>query len=338
MAEIIIGIGTSHGPLLATPPEEWHQRRENDQRVRAHPFRGGSYSFDELVALRAAENLPAQITLEVKKERYAACQAALDHLGEVWAASGADIAVIFGNDQMEIFDHDQIPGFAVYYGAEIPSTPLSAEELAKKPPGIAIAEVGYRPREPRAYPGLPALGEHLIASLVADGFDIAASNRLPGGKSGIPRVPHAYGFVYERIMRGKVVPNVPVLTNTFYAPNQPRVARCIAMGRAAARAILSWNSDLRVGLFGSGGLSHYAIDEVLDRRVLDAMRRGDTDSLRDLPENQLLVGTSEIKNWLPLAAASEEAGLKMNFVDYVPCYRSEAGTGNAMGFAAWSAA
>ena len=29
-------------------------------------------------------------------------------------------------------------------------------------------------------------------------------------------------------------------------------------------------------------------------------------------------------------------GFKMKLLDYVPCYRSEAGTGNAMAFATWS--
>jgi hypothetical protein len=335
MAKIICGLGTSHGPLLAIPPEEWQLRADNDRRVPAHPFRGKSYSFDELVALRAEENLPAQITLEVRRRRFQACQAALDRLADLWLASGADAAVIFGNDQMEIFDRDHIPGFAVYYGKEIPSSPLSEAELAKKPPGIALAEASYRPPEPRHYPGLPDLGQHLISALIEAGFDVGASGRLPAGPSGVPRVPHAYGFIYERIMRGQVVPNVPVLTNTFYPPNQPRVGRCIEMGRAVARAIKSWDSDARVGLFGSGGLSHYAIDERLDRKVLDALAQGDVESLRSLPENQLLVGTSEIKNWLPLAAASEEAGLPMHLLDYVPCYRSEAGTGNAMAFAWW---
>ena len=28
-------------------------------------------------------------------------------------------------------------------------------------------------------------------------------------------------------------------------------------------------------------------------------------------------------------------GKKMTLVDYVPCYRTEAGTGNAMGFVYW---
>jgi hypothetical protein len=335
MAKIICGLGTSHGPLLAIPPEEWHLRADNDRRVPAHPWRGKSYSFAELAELRRDERLEEQITLAMRQQRFAACQAAMDRLADLWAASGADAAVIFGNDQMEIFGRDNIPGFAVYYGKEIASSPLSEAELAKKPPGIALAEASYRPAEPRRYPGQPELALHLIAALIEAGFDVGASDDLPAGKSGVPRVPHAYGFVYERIMRGKVVPNVPVLTNTFYPPNQPRAQRCIAMGRAVARAIMGWNSDARIGLFGSGGLTHYAIDETLDRHVLSALERGNVDSLRDLPENQLQVGTSEIKNWLPLAAACEEAGLPVRFLDYVPCYRSEAGTGNAMAFAWW---
>src|SRR5437868_1066185 len=120
MAKIVLGMGTSHGPLLAIPPEEWQLRADNDRRVPAHPFRGKSYSFDELVSLRAAENLPDQITLEVRRRRFQACQTALDRLATLWSEANVDAAIIFGNDQMEIFDRDNIPGFAVYYGAELP--------------------------------------------------------------------------------------------------------------------------------------------------------------------------------------------------------------------------
>jgi len=37
----------------------------------------------------------------------------------------------------------------------------------------------------------------------------------------------------------------------------------------------------------------------------------------------------------PVIAAMNTAGLKYHQIDYVPCYRSEAGTGNAMCFAYW---
>jgi len=33
MAKIICGLGSSHGPLLAIPPEEWHLRADNDRRL-----------------------------------------------------------------------------------------------------------------------------------------------------------------------------------------------------------------------------------------------------------------------------------------------------------------
>ena len=46
-------------------------------------------------------------------------------------------------------------------------------------------------------------------------------------------------------------------------------------------------------------------------------------------------GTSEIKNWIALSGALAPTGLHMELVDYVPCYRTEAGNGCAMGFAEW---
>ena len=42
-----------------------------------------------------------------------------------------------------------------------------------------------------------------------------------------------------------------------------------------------------------------------------------------------------MKNWVPVAGAMAELGFAMTLVDYVPCYRSLAGTGNAMCFAHW---
>ncbi|HYK58157.1 MAG TPA: hypothetical protein VEV85_01895, partial [Bryobacteraceae bacterium] len=76
--------------------------------------------------------------------------------------------------------------------------------------------------------------------------------------------------------------------------------------------------------------------EQFDREVLDALKRDDAAALSRLAENMFQSGTSEIKNWIAVAGAMAEAGLSMNLLDYVPCYRSEAGTGSAMGFVVWS--
>jgi 3-O-methylgallate 3,4-dioxygenase len=46
-------------------------------------------------------------------------------------------------------------------------------------------------------------------------------------------------------------------------------------------------------------------------------------------------GTSETKNWIATLGVLSTTNYEMNLLDYVPCYRSEAGTGNAMAFATW---
>src|SRR6201996_1812506 len=76
MAKIVLGVGTSHGPMISTPPDQWHLRAADD-RQQTHPFREGTYSFDELAELRRDEGIAEQITLEVWQARHAACQTAL---------------------------------------------------------------------------------------------------------------------------------------------------------------------------------------------------------------------------------------------------------------------
>jgi hypothetical protein len=85
----------------------------------------------------------------------------------------------------------------------------------------------------------------------------------------------------------------------------------------------------------SGGLTHFVIDEELDQTILKAMAKGDEDALAKIPENLFKVGTAETKNWFPVIAAMNAEGRRYHLVDYVPCYRSEAGTGNAMAFVYW---
>src|SRR6266545_1407018 len=242
MAKIVLGMGASHGPLLATPPEQWGGRVEADRRNPALAYRDGTFKFEELAKLRAKENLQEQIKLPTKQKRYDACQRAM-----------------------------------------------------------------------------------------------AESARLPQSlSSNISGLPHAYGFIYRRIMQENFVPAVPLFINTFYPPNQPSVRRCFSLGKALADAIASWDADLRVAVIGSGGMSHFVVDEELDRGFLDAMQRKDADALISIPPYNFRSGTSELKNWIPVAGAMNEVGLEMSLIDYQPLYRSAAGTGSGMAFAYWS--
>jgi len=335
MAEIVLGIGTSHGPMLSTPWEKWGGRVAADKQLGFHDFRGGAYSFDELVELRREEHLAEQITPERWQERSAACEVALEVLAAKYAEVAPDVAVIVGNDQRELFLEDNFPAFSVFWGDSIQNNPRTEKQIAVLPPGIAIAERGHVPPENTTYPGHPELGKHIIESLIDAHFDVAASSRLPKGSGYVNGIPHAFGFIYRQIMKDDVTPNVPILVNTFYPPNQPKANRCYALGKALKDAIESWNSDARVAIFASGGLSHFVIDEDLDRKVIDALINHDHKSLIAIPENLYQSGTSEIKNWIPVAAVMDECEKTMTLVDYVPCYRSEAGTGNAMGFLYW---
>ena len=70
--------------------------------------------------------------------------------------------------------------------------------------------------------------------------------------------------------------------------------------------------------------------------MLEAMQSGDVDTLVNEPQEIFESGTSETKNWFAAIGALSGTGFKMDLLDYVPCYRSEAGTGNAMGFAIWN--
>jgi hypothetical protein len=135
-------------------------------------------------------------------------------------------------------------------------------------------------------------------------------------------------------MRDRVVPMLPVMVNTYFPPNQPTAGRCYDFGKALRRAIESWDAGARVAVVASGGLSHFVIDEELDQRVLGAFRSRDTASLGALSQGELMSGTSEIRNWLVLAGATEQ--LELELLDYVPTYRSPAGTGCGMAFARWT--
>jgi OH-DDVA oxygenase/3-O-methylgallate 3,4-dioxygenase len=334
VAKIVLGVGTSHGPLLSTPPDMWHLRAEWD-RSQLHPYQGRAYTYEELRAARRAEHLDAQITLEERRRRYDSCQAAIERLAQVWAEAKPDVAVIFGNDQMELFGNSLMPAFFVYAGETIENGPVSEERKAKMEPGIAVSLDGHKPQHRSVYPGLPELAQVVIRALMEDEFDVSISNKLPTGPRGSADIPHAFGFVYERIMKGKVVPNLPLFTNTFYPPNQPSAKRCFRFGETVAKAIASWGCDLRVAIFGSGGLSHFAVNETFDREVMAAVKGGDKAKLTSLPHELLQEGTSEIKNWIPLAAVMTQTRLAPIIIDYVPCYRSEAGTGNAMAFMYW---
>ena len=336
MADIVLGMWTTHGPTLNTTPDQWVNRLKADL-ARKHWFKGEELSFDELVERRSGEGIREKFTDAERQRRYDACQKAIAALGDAWESAAPDVCVILGNDQRELFLEEIQPAFTVYHGEIFHNQPLTDAQKALLPPGIEEAEWAYRPDRRTEYRGAPELAETVFERAMRDGFDLAASAAWPERDNHRHAgTPHAFSFILRRIMRDRTVATLPVIANTFYPPNQPTARRCFDLGRMIGRAVAGWNSEARVAVIGSGGMSHFCIDEDLDRRFLDALRGRDSAALCGIEQELLMSGSSELRNWIAAAGALFETDLSGGVIDYVPCYRSEAGTGTANGFAYWT--
>ncbi|MCY4489487.1 MAG: hypothetical protein OXF11_20590 [Deltaproteobacteria bacterium] len=312
MAEIVLALATSHTPQLSVA--DWRLLQTKDE---TDP----TLDYPALTAA-AKSDIGREITAERYRERFQACQRALRVLGDTLREARPDVVVTFGDDQHEQFLDDNMPTFAVYHGRDMTIAPRTGP----LPEWKKAEQRGWAETAP-VYSNHTALAEHLIGWLSDHDFDIARTNRLREG------VGHAFSFLYRRLLPGSTLPMVPVMVNTYYPPNQPTPGRCYALGQGVRKAIESWDSDARVAVMASGGLSHFVVDEDIDRATLKALADKDTAALRALPREKLRSGTSEILNWIALGGFAEP--MEMTLVDYVPGYRSPAGTGCGMGFAYW---
>lgn len=322
MAQIVFGMAIPHSAMLGKPGETW---LDDGQRDRANPaliYRNREWTFRDLVAERSASHFEEQLSDDVLVERKARCDAAIAQMRAAYEAADVDIVVIIGKDQKEIFiEHS--PSIAVYSG----------EEIHNGPPQKLV----FAPDHPVTYPGHPDLARHILSTLGAQGFDLTDLMKWPENKwmRGARIVPHAFGFVYHQIMSDQPTPSVPVLMNTFFAPTQPSMTRALSFGKALVEAIRSWEVDARVAVIASGGLSHFVCDEEFDREIIDYLAKGDLEALEAVDDRSYQSGNSEVKLYAPVAVAMDAIGAKMTLVDYVPCYRTEAGTGEGMGFMYW---
>ena len=327
MAQLVLGIGTSHTPMLNTPAEEWPCFIDRDGVREFLDKEGEPASYQDLLR-RAEPHVAAELTQERFASRHAEAQAGVDHLKAALRRAELDALIVIGDDHKELYQDDNMPALVVYYGKTVRNMPpngFSGPDWARR----ANARY-YEKKAPRDYPVASDLALHMINSLVDQEFDPVASDRLPEGKG----EGHAFAFVRKRLMADPELPVVPVLLNTYFPPTQPTPRRCYRLGQAIRAAVDSYPGDARIGIVGSGGLSHFVVDEALDRAVIDACRRNDAAALQSLPRKKLNSGSSEIRMWICAAGASEHLDVKWS--SYTPGYRTPAGSGTGLGFVYWS--
>jgi 3-O-methylgallate 3,4-dioxygenase len=300
MAEIVGCLGMSHSPQLLMPALQWGDLPD---RVRP-PFNPPP----------GIENELSDDVFLAKEKRCQDAIAALKAKLDDWAP---DVVVIVGDDQEENIQADNTPPFTIFIGDEADA-------------GRKFHYLGENPvDQTERYPMQSDLALELVETLMDEGFDPAWSRhtRYEAG------LGHAFGRPLHYLMP-KPNPNrrvVPVMLNTFYDP-APTAARCYDFGAALGSALRQSDKAGRIVVIASGGLSHTKINEALDQAFIDALERFDPDYFKAMPASDLVHGTSELRNWIAVAAIAGQ-GAKM--IDYVPCYRNANGVGCAMGFAYW---
>jgi 3-O-methylgallate 3,4-dioxygenase len=325
MSAIVAVAGTSHSPMLAMEPESmWRLRAQNDADSNdLVDVDGELRSYHELVC-KAAGKYDDELSLEVWNQKYLDALACVDKLRDNLIELAPDLLLVIGDDQEELFTARNQPAIAVYHGEQI-----ETHKLVETGHSLLHEVQRNLGMDGAVYPAHPWAARHIIAELMSREFDVATSSHTEAeGGFG-----HAFAWVVGRMLKGVTIPIVPVLINTYYPPNQPTPARCYDLGRSLAAAVDSMPGDLRIAVVASGGLSHFVVNDVLDRQILQAMRTHDEDTLRSLPIAQLDSGTSEVRNWIAAAGAGRH--LKHQWSTYIPAWRSPAGTGVGLAFGLW---
>jgi len=147
-----------------------------------------------------------------------------------------DVAIIVYNDHATAFSVDVIPTFALGCAAEFP-----------------IADEGWGARPVPPVKGHPKLAAHIAQSVILDEFDLTVVNKMEVDHG--LTVPMSLLFGEKKPTESWPCPVIPLAVNVVMYP-PPTGHRCFALGRAIRKAVESYPEDLRVVIFGTGGLSH----------------------------------------------------------------------------------
>jgi hypothetical protein len=325
MAKLVGTFFHSHGGTTSMPGELWRERRLT------RPIREDVPIEDDETNISKANR--THEGFRVLREKIAELE--------------TDVLICFSDDQLECFDFNNYPAFAIYVGDEFKKSP---RERGEGPVMGRHAEPGY------AFKNHRDLAVGLLTGVMKRGFDPAFCMDMPKPDRGIG---HAFMRPFESITDHET-PVIPILLNCYYSP-QITAERCYELGKAVRDIIEEFPSDLKVAVIGSGGLWHTPgakdawLNEDFDQGTLKYMAAGDIRGMAehfdkyqipDGDDSQAIGpkgrgstgmpgfggpqgGTRETCNWIAAAAVAD--GSTATVVDYVPVYSSPVGAA----FAYW---
>jgi protocatechuate 4,5-dioxygenase beta chain len=185
---------------------------------------------------------------------------------QVMAEINPDIVIEVYNDHGTAFSLQYIPTFSLGVAAE-----------------FQPADEGWGPRKVPVVKGDPEFAWHLVESLILNEFDMTIINEM--------EVDHGL-TVPLSLMFGQrdawPCPVIPLCVNVVTYP-PPTGKRCYALGKAIRKAVESYPKDLRVAVFGTGGMSHQIhgercglINKAFDKSFLDRLT-SDPEGLSQMP-------------------------------------------------------
>ena len=216
-----------------------------------------------------------------------------------------DVVIMVYNDHVNAFDFKIIPTFAIGCADEYP-----------------IADEGWGPRPVPSVKGHPEMASHLVQSLVLDEFDITIVNEMQVDHGLTVPLTLLFGSPEEWPVRV-----IPLAVNVVQYP-APTGNRCYNLGKAIKKAVESWDEDVNVVIFGTGGMSHQIqgkraglINTPFDTRFLDGLTKDPVALTRIQPIEYLREAGNEaieLVMWLIMRGALGDAAQEVYRFYHVP--------------------
>jgi protocatechuate 4,5-dioxygenase, beta chain len=223
-----------------------------------------------------------------------------------------DVVILVYNDHASAFSLEIIPTFALG----------CAEQFAP-------ADEGWGPRPVPVVRGHAELAAHIAQSVILDEFDLTIVNRMDVDHG--LTVPLSLVFGQPDAWPCRVI---PLAVNVVQFP-PPTGNRCFNFGRAIARAVQSYPENLRVMVWGTGGMSHQLqgqraglINQQFDNHFLDAIGPDPQSLVRITPLEYLRESGSEgieLVMWLIMRGALHERVRVLHRFYHVPASNTAVG-------------